>query len=86
MALAIVVGFFAVADFLMNDPANFLSARNLRAISAQTATVAIAALGMTVIGFTSAKRDLPGFDHMHDRGALIAKAATLDYLVAATAG
>jgi D-2-hydroxyacid dehydrogenase (NADP+) len=39
------------------------------------------ALGMTVIGFTSAKRHLPGFDRMHDRGELIAKAGTLDYLV-----
>src|SRR4030088_1566413 len=42
------------------------------------------ALGMTVVGFTSAKRDLPGFDRMHDRGALIATAATLDYLVLLT--
>jgi D-2-hydroxyacid dehydrogenase (NADP+) len=39
------------------------------------------ALGMTVIGFTSAKRDLPGFDRMHDRGELIGLAPTLDYLV-----
>jgi D-2-hydroxyacid dehydrogenase (NADP+) len=39
------------------------------------------ALGMTVVGFTSAKRDLPGFDRMHDRGELMAQAATLDFLV-----
>jgi D-2-hydroxyacid dehydrogenase (NADP+) len=39
------------------------------------------ALGMTVAGFTSARRALPGFDRMHDRGELIAQAATLDYLV-----
>jgi D-2-hydroxyacid dehydrogenase (NADP+) len=39
------------------------------------------ALGMTVAGFTSAKRDLPGFDRMHDRGELIAQAAALDFLV-----
>jgi phosphoglycerate dehydrogenase-like enzyme len=38
------------------------------------------ALGMTVTGFTSAKRDLPGFDAMHDRGELIARAGTLDHL------
>jgi phosphoglycerate dehydrogenase-like enzyme len=39
------------------------------------------ALGMTVVGFTSAKRDLPGFDRMHDRGELMAQASTLDFLV-----
>jgi D-2-hydroxyacid dehydrogenase (NADP+) len=39
------------------------------------------ALGMTVIGFTSARRELPGFDRMHERGELIAKAGTLDFLV-----
>jgi D-2-hydroxyacid dehydrogenase (NADP+) len=39
------------------------------------------ALGMTVIGFTSAKRDLAGFDRMYDRGDLIREAGTLDYLV-----
>jgi ribose transport system permease protein len=49
LALALVVGFFAVADSIENDPANFLSARNLRAISAQTVRVAVAALGMTLI-------------------------------------
>jgi D-2-hydroxyacid dehydrogenase (NADP+) len=42
------------------------------------------ALGMTVVGFTSARRDLLGFDHMHDRDELIGKAATLDYLVLLT--
>jgi D-2-hydroxyacid dehydrogenase (NADP+) len=39
------------------------------------------ALGMTVVGFTSTKRDLPGFDRMHLRGELIAVAKELDYLV-----
>jgi D-2-hydroxyacid dehydrogenase (NADP+) len=39
------------------------------------------ALGMTVVGFTSAKRDVPGFDRMHSRGELIAQAPTLDFLV-----
>jgi phosphoglycerate dehydrogenase-like enzyme len=42
------------------------------------------ALGMTVLGFTSAKRDLPGFDRMHDRGELIAQAPGLDFLVLLT--
>ena len=49
LALALVVGFFAIADSLKEEPGNFLSERNLRTISAQTATVAVAALGMTVI-------------------------------------
>jgi len=38
------------------------------------------ALGMTVVGFTSAKRELPGFDRMHSRGELIAPAPTLAFL------
>src|SRR5262245_37804640 len=49
LALAVVVAFFAIADSLQADGGNFLSARNLRTIAAQTATVAVAALGMTVI-------------------------------------
>jgi D-2-hydroxyacid dehydrogenase (NADP+) len=39
------------------------------------------ALGMTVIGFTSARRELPGFDAMHSRGELLAMAGSLDHLV-----
>jgi D-2-hydroxyacid dehydrogenase (NADP+) len=39
------------------------------------------ALGMTVVGFTSAKRDLGGFDRMHSRGELLAQAPMLDFLV-----
>jgi D-2-hydroxyacid dehydrogenase (NADP+) len=39
------------------------------------------ALGMTVVGFTSTKRDLPGFDRMYLRSELIAVAKELDYLV-----
>src|SRR3954454_20126971 len=39
------------------------------------------ALGMTVIGFTSTKRALPGFDTMRLRSELIAVAKELDYLV-----
>src|SRR5690349_15980822 len=50
IALAAVVLFFAIADRLMNcEKATFLSARNLTTISSQTATVAVAALGMTII-------------------------------------
>jgi D-2-hydroxyacid dehydrogenase (NADP+) len=40
-----------------------------------------AALDMTVIGFTSTKRELPGFDRMHLRSELIKYAGELDYLV-----
>jgi phosphoglycerate dehydrogenase-like enzyme len=39
------------------------------------------ALGMTVVGFSSTRRDLPGFDRVHLRSALIAEAPTLDFLV-----
>src|SRR4029078_3689126 len=49
LALALVIGFFAAADSLQTEPRNFLSLRNLRRISTQTATVAVAALGMTVV-------------------------------------
>src|SRR5262249_7383551 len=49
VALAVVVAFFAVADSLQERGGNFLSARNLRTISVQTATVSVAALGMTVV-------------------------------------
>src|SRR5579862_6271461 len=49
LALAVVVAFFGIADSLQSEPGNFLSRRNLRAISAATAPVAVAALGMTVV-------------------------------------
>src|SRR5258708_3670872 len=49
LALALVIGFFAIADSLKEQPGEFLSRRNLRTIAAQTATIAVAALGMTVI-------------------------------------
>jgi ribose/xylose/arabinose/galactoside ABC-type transport system permease subunit len=49
LGLAVVIVFFAVADALQKEPGNFLSIRNLRTVSAQTATVAVAALGMTII-------------------------------------
>ncbi len=39
------------------------------------------ALGMTVIGFTSTKRNLPGFDRMHLRSEFTKIAGELDYLV-----
>ncbi|HEY6257604.1 MAG TPA: D-2-hydroxyacid dehydrogenase, partial [Xanthobacteraceae bacterium] len=48
---------------------------------AETLAPKCQALGMTVVGFTSARRDVPGFDRMHERGELIAQAPTLDFLV-----
>jgi phosphoglycerate dehydrogenase-like enzyme len=39
------------------------------------------ALGMTVVGYSSTKRDVPGIDRMLKRGDLIATAQELDYLV-----
>ena len=50
LALASVVLFFAITDLVMNgEKATFLTGRNWMTISSQTATVAVAALGMTVI-------------------------------------
>lgn len=49
VALGTVILFFAIADKTQAHGGNFLSQRNFRTISAQTATVAVAALGMTVI-------------------------------------
>ncbi len=49
LALFLVIGFFAVADSLQDGGGNFCSLRNLRTISVQTATVAVAALGMTLV-------------------------------------
>lgn len=49
LALGLVVLFFGVADHLNPNGGGFLTGRNARAISVQTATVAVAALGMTVV-------------------------------------
>ena len=42
------------------------------------------ALGMTVIGLTSATRELPGFDEMMGKGELMNVVSRLDYLVLLT--
>jgi ribose transport system permease protein len=50
VALLAVIFLFAVADWLMNgDRASFWSMRSLRTAAVQTSTIAVAALGMTVI-------------------------------------
>ena len=49
LALAIVIAFFGVADWRQEGKDTFLTHQNFRTIAAQTSTVAVAALGMTVI-------------------------------------
>lgn len=49
VGLGLVVLFFAVAVQVRTGEATFLTQRNFRTISVQTATVAVAALGMTVV-------------------------------------
>ena len=39
------------------------------------------ALGMTVVGFGSSKRQVPGFDRMHLRGDFLSVAPELDFMV-----
>lgn len=48
-ALGIVVAFFAAADALQAGGGAFLSQRNFSTIAVQMATVAVAALGMTIV-------------------------------------
>ena len=50
LALILVTVLFCVADRAMNgEKASFATSRSLRTVAAQTATVAVAALGMTII-------------------------------------
>ncbi len=49
LALSVVVMFFGIADGAQEGGGHFLTHDNIRAVSVQTATVAVAALGMTVI-------------------------------------
>ncbi|MEX0728337.1 MAG: hypothetical protein WD065_18850, partial [Planctomycetaceae bacterium] len=49
LALAAVVLFFAGADRMVNENPTFTLERNRTAIATQTASVAVAALGMTLI-------------------------------------
>lgn len=50
LALVVVTGLFCVADVIVNgDKASFHTQRSMRTVAAQTATVAVAALGMTAI-------------------------------------
>ena len=49
LALIAVVGLFGAADSMQGEGGTFLTVRNLQALSVQTAPVAVAALGMTVI-------------------------------------
>ena len=49
LALLGIVAFFAIADNLQEDGGHFLSLRNAQNVVVQFATVAVAALGMTLI-------------------------------------
>ena len=49
LALVLVVGVFAVADSLQTDGGKFATLRNAQNVLVQSATVAVAALGMTMI-------------------------------------
>ena len=49
VALALVVGVFTVADNLQADGGRFATLRNAQNVLVQSATVAMAALGMTMI-------------------------------------
>ena len=50
LALLVIILLFAAADWLVNaERASFWSMRNLRTAAVQTSTIAVAALGMTVI-------------------------------------
>jgi len=49
VALLLVIGVFAVADWLQEGRDTFLTPRNARTIAVQAAPVVVAALGMTVI-------------------------------------
>ena len=49
VALALVVGVFALADHLQEDGGKFATLRNAQNVLVQSATVAVAALGMTMI-------------------------------------
>jgi ribose transport system permease protein len=49
LGLVLVVGFFAVTDWALHGESTFLSPPTIRALAKNTTTVAVAALGMTVI-------------------------------------
>jgi ribose/xylose/arabinose/galactoside ABC-type transport system permease subunit len=48
VALAVIVGLFALADFLIGS-GNFLTLRNVRVITSTASLIAVPALGMTLI-------------------------------------
>ncbi|MBL8826657.1 MAG: ABC transporter permease [Planctomycetaceae bacterium] len=49
LALVMVIAFFGIADTVKNDEGSFLTAQNFRTVSVQMSTVAVAALGMTLV-------------------------------------
>jgi ribose/xylose/arabinose/galactoside ABC-type transport system permease subunit len=71
VALALVVGVFTVADNLQQDGGRFATLRNAQTILVQSATVAMAALGMTMI-IISAGIDLSAGTAMALSGTVLA--------------
>lgn len=49
VALLLVIAFFGIADTVKNGDGSFLTAQNFRTVSVQMSTVAVAALGMTIV-------------------------------------
>jgi len=49
VALGAVVLFFGIADYFTSDNPTFFTGSNFRTVAVQTATIAVAALGMTVV-------------------------------------
>lgn len=49
LALAVVCLFFSVAESIISDDPEFLTTKNMLKIAVQTSTIAVAAMGMTII-------------------------------------
>jgi D-2-hydroxyacid dehydrogenase (NADP+) len=69
-------------------PPNLLAGKTVGIFGVGTSAAELApkckAMGMTVVGITSTRRAVPGFDRMHRREELIAVVRELDYLVLLT--
>jgi phosphoglycerate dehydrogenase-like enzyme len=69
-------------------PPNLLAGKTVGIFGVGTSAAELApkckAMGMTVVGITSTRRAVPGFDRMHLREELIAVVSELDYLVLLT--
>ena len=73
LALVFVVGVFTIADNLQTDGGRFATLKNAQNVLVQSATVAVAALGMTMI-IISAGIDLALRVVARDHGESVARA------------